>query len=336
MSKKLFCNMITLAIVLSLGTCYVDANASVTDISYVQETDDEDLEISNKDILTYYSGFDYAYFRLSLASGLYSTMIQQSALVSLSDLEAKSIDEVLSRTFNLLEKYEKALGDKNFEECKHIINDLSLLVPEIKRSLAPVLIPDSLTGSPLVFDDEGLVSDDEGFLTEKGEHVSIIDDGFFTFKPSSIQGLNKWFGLLGEDFIAPYYSLVTDGNAIWQLPIIYPEAFGLYVNMIEDVSEEFSIDSFTISVVDDQYKVGEDVLRGLSEEEETIYKSVSLIIAGERGVKVDEEEFSEAVKDINTESFEKQIKEFSDYSDDMPFGEEFIFPDEDFSYKKII
>ena len=106
--------------------------------------------------------------------------------------------------------------------------------------------------------------------------------------------------------------------------------------MIADVSEEFSIDPFTILIVDGKYMVGEDVLRELSEEEKIIYKSVSLIIAGERGVKGDEEEFSEAVKDINTELFERQIKESSDYSDQMPFGEEVDLPDDNLSYKKII
>ena len=329
-------NMIALTLALSIGSCCLNANASDTDTPYVQEIDEEYSDISNKDIMTYYSGFDYAYFRLSLVSGCYSAAIQQSCLASLTEEEAKNIDDVFSRTFNLLENYEKALEHRNFEECKPILNDLSLIVPEIKASLAPVLVSDSLIGSPLIFDEEGLVSDEEGFLTEQGEHVTIIDDGFLTSKPSDIKGLNKWFGLFGDDWSAPYYSLVTDGIAIWQLPIIYPEAFGLYGNMIADVSEEFSIDPFTISIVDGKYMVGEDVLRGLSEEEEAIYKSVSLIIAAERGVKVDEEEFTDAVEDIDTKLLEIQIKNSSDYSDQMPFGEEFDLPNDGLSYKKII
>ena len=328
-------NMIALTLALSLGLCSLNANASDTDTPYVQEIDDEE-DTFNKDIMTYYSGFDYAYFRLSLVSGCYSAAIQQSCLASLTEEEAKNIDDVFSRTFNLLENYEKALEHRNFEECKPILNDLSLIVPEIKASLAPVLVSDSLTGSPLIFDEEGLVSDEEGFLTEQGEHVTIIDDGFLTSKPSDIKGLNKWFGLFGDDWSAPYYSLVTDGIAIWQLPIIYPEAFGLYGNMIADVSEEFSIDPFTILIVDDKYIVGEEILRGLSEEEEAIYKSVSLIIAAERGVKVDEEEFTDAVEDIDTKLLEIQIKNSSDYSDQMPFGEEFDLPNDGLSYKKII
>lgn len=329
-------NMIALTLAVSICSCCLNVNASDTDTPYVQEIDDEYSDISNKDIMTYSSGFDYAYNRLSWISGYYSAAIQQSCLASLTDEEAKNIDDVFSRTFNLLENYEKALEHRNFEECKHIINDLSLIVPEIKASLAPVLVSDSLTGSPLIFDEEGLVSDEEGFLTEQGEHVTIIDDGFLTSKPSDIKGLNKWFGLFGDDWSAPYYSLVTDGIAIWQLPIIYPEAFGLYGNMIADVSEEFSIDPFTILIADGEYIVGEEILRGLSEEEEAIYKSVSLIIAGERGIKVDKEEFIDAVEDIDTKLLEIQIKNSSDYSDQMPFGEEFDLPNDGLSYKKII
>ena len=82
--------------------------------------------------------------------------------------------------------------------------------------------------------------------------------------------------------------------------------------------------------------VGEDVLRGLSDEEEAIYKSVSLIIAAERGIKVDKEEFIDSVEDIDTKLLEIQIKNSSDYSDQMPFGEEFDLPNDGLSYKKII
>ena len=329
-------NMIALTLAVSICSCCINANASDTDASYVQEIDDEYSDISNKDIMTYSSGFDYAYNRLSWISGYYSAAIQQSCLASLTDEESKNIDDVFSRTFNLLEKYEIALDRRDFEECKHIINDLSLIVPEIKSSLAPVLVSDSLIGSPFIFDDEGLVSDEEGFLTEKGEHVTIIDDGFLTSKPSDIKGLNKWFGLFADDCLRPYYLLVTDGKAIWQLHIFYPEAFCLYSYMIADVSEEFSVDPFNILIVDDKYVVGEDVLRGLSEEEETIYKSVSLIITAERGAKVDKEEFIDAVEDINTKSLEIQINNSSDYLDQMPFGEEFDLPNDGLSYKKII
>ncbi len=329
-------NMIALTLALSIGSCCLIANASDTDMPYVQEIDDEYSDISNKDIMTYSSGFDYAYNRLSWISGYYSAAIQQSCLASLTEEEAKNIDDVFSRTFNLLEKYEMALEHRNFEECKTILNDLSLIVPEIKSSLAPVLVSESLIGSPFLFDDEGLVFDEEGFLTEQGKHVTIIDDGFLTSKPSGIKGLNKWFGLFADDWSVPYYSLVTDGIAIWQLPIIYPEAFGLYGNMIADVSEEFSIDPFTILIVDGKYMVGEDVLRELSEEEKIIYKSVSLIIAAERGIKVDEEEFIDAVEDIDTKLLEIQIKNSSDYSDQMPFGEEFDLPNDGLSYEKII
>ena len=333
--SKLLRNMSALTLALSLGLCSLNANASDIDSPYVQEIDEEE-DTFNKDIMTYYSGFDYAYNRLSLFSGCYSAAIQQSCLASLTDEESKNIDDVFSRTFNLLEKYEIALDHRDFEECKHIINDLSLIVPEIKSSLAPVLVSDILIGSPFIFDDEGLVSDEEGFLTKQGEHVTIIDDGFLTSKPSDIKGLNKWFGLFADDCLRPYYLLVTDGKAIWQLHIFYPEAFCLYSYMIADVSEEFSVDPFNILIVDDKYVVGEDVLRGLSEEEETIYKSVSLIITAERGAKVDKEEFIDAVEDINTKSLEIQINNSSDYLDQMPFGEEFDLPNDGLSYKKII
>ena len=336
--SKWLCNMIVLTIALSLGPCSLNANASDTDTPYVQENDDEE-DTFNKDIMTYYSGFDYAYCRLSLVSGCYSAAIQQSCLASLTEEEAKNIDDVLSRTFNLLEKYEIALDHRDFEECKHIINELSLSVPDIKSSLVPVLVPDSLIGSPLVFDEEGLVSDEKGFLTKQGEHVTIIDGGFLTSKnPSSIEELNKWFGLLGEDFTIPFCSLNTDSKAICQLPIIDSETFYLYGYMIVDVSKEFSIDSYTISIVDGKYMVGEEALRELTDDEKELLKDIAMVVAAVRGEKVDLDKFIEAVNNINTKFSEVQIEKFYefDYSEgDMLFEDEFEFPNDNLSYKKI-
>lgn len=330
MSKKWFCNMIALSIALSLEACYVDANASVTDISYVQETDDEESDISDKDFLTYYSGFDYAYFRLSWLSGCYSSTMQQSCFVSLTDEEAKKIDDVFSRTLSLLENYEMSLNFYDFEKCNHYIQGLKKIVPEIQEALIPVLVPDLIYGK----DNDELVFDEGCLSLKSGEDITVIDDGFLSSKPSTIEELNKWFGLFGEDIMAPYSWISTDNNSkvICQLSIIDLKAFSVYNYMIINISNEFSVDPFSIKIINNQILSGEHVLRELTDNEKKIIQSRDLIDAAKRYITISPKTFMSAVDYIN-KVFEKEQEGMkSDYSQDpFPYGEDYDFP-----YKKTI
>ena len=336
MNKKWFYNFVALTLAISLSSFGVNANANTSNVPYMLEVDDEDTEISDEDIVNYCNGFKYAYSQLSLASGCYSAMIQQSFLVSLNDEEAKNVDDVLLRTFNLLGEYEIALNQNNFDDCKVIINDLSLLVPEIKSSLAPILIPEKLIGSSLVFDDGGLVPAKDGFLMENGEVVTIIDNGFFTKKPSGIEELDSWFWSLGDGFFVPYYALATDCNAVWQLPVICSEAGFLYNYMVSTVITDFSVDPYTVSIVGDNYMCGSRELRELTEKEKAVNQSNAMVFDAERGVKVNSEKFKDNVCAIYYEYLNTQIEMINNL-ENLPYDENY-YPDEseNFSYNKII
>ena len=301
LNKKWFYNFVALTLAISLSSFGVNANANTSNVPYMLEVDDEDTEISDEDIVNYCNGFKYAYSQLSLASGCYSAMIQQSFLVSLNDEEAKNVDDVLLRTFNLLGEYEIALNQNNFDDCK-----------------------------------VGLVPAKDGFLMENGEVVTIIDNGFFTKKPSGIEELDSWFWSLGDGFFVPYYALATDCNAVWQLPVICSEAGFLYNYMVSTVITEFSVDPYTVSIVGDNYMCGSRELRELTEKEKAINQSNAMVFDAERGVKVNSEKFKDNVCAIYYEYLNTQIEMINNL-ENLPYDENY-YPDEseNFSYNKII
>lgn len=332
MSNWLY-RLITLTIMTSLLSCSVNANTYKDDSFYAQEVSEQDYDNSNQNSNNDYNGFEYAYSVLAYSFNHYSADIQQNYFLSFTEEEAKQIDNVLSHTFLLLEKYCEALRDNDSESCNLLVEKLSSMVPDIKRSLAPVLVPKNLIGSSLAFDENGPILDEKGFLLENGEHINVVGDGFLFSNPTSIEELGDWFGLLGDGYCVPYYLVSAashkDNITILQLPLFFSKSVSLYYDMIESVSREFSIDYFQISIVDDKFMVGDRILRKLNEKEKMLYDSICFIILVERGYSAD---LSSLINETNVidDSYAELLEEIY---------KEMIFPEEqdkDANSKKIL